>query len=251
MPPPSFQKYPQSSCCHTHKHKFTMAAETTTNILVMALPTSHLSVIQAALFSTAIFPSPGGTSPHWSHLSEWNLIDSWVICHLISVSQSPGPTPSLFSQSVSAAVSVRVGFLGGRNYPLKRNKPETYLSVLQKQTWVTPRGSVSQAKTLRWLTTSRFRLPFMPAIILCEQVSTVFKGPRLEVNSLKIHQELPSQAITPVCLANQDKMWNIPGKRLKDVLKSVSKKRNLLNVDALHSNLEGCSWISRTFPESR
>lgn len=139
----------------------------------------------------------------------------------------------------------------GRNYPLKRNKPETYLSVLQKQTWVTPRGSVLQAKTLRWLTTSRFRLPFMPAIILCEQVSTVFKGPRLEVNSLKIHQELPSQAITPVCLANQDKMWNIPGKRLEDVLKSVSKKRNRLNVDALHSNLEGCSWISRTFPESR
>lgn len=107
-PPPPFQKYPQSSCCHTHKHKFTMAAETTTSILVMALPTSRLSVIQAALFSTAIFPSPGGTSPHWSHLSEWNLIDSWVICHLISVSESPGPTPSLFSQSVSAAVSVRV-----------------------------------------------------------------------------------------------------------------------------------------------
>lgn len=107
-PPPPFQKYPQSSCCHTHKHKFTMAVETTTNILVMALPTSRLSVIQAALFSTAIFPSPGGTSPHWSHLSEWNLIDSWVICHLISVSESPGPIPSLFSQSVSAAVSVRV-----------------------------------------------------------------------------------------------------------------------------------------------
>lgn len=48
------------------------------------------------------------TRRYWSHLSEWNLIDSWVICHLISVSQSAGPIPSLFSQSVSAAVSVRV-----------------------------------------------------------------------------------------------------------------------------------------------
>lgn len=48
---------------------------------------------------------------------------------------------------------------------------------------------------------------------------------RLGVNSLKMHQELPSQGITAVCLANQDKNVTYTRQKLDTLLKSIRRKK--------------------------
>lgn len=58
------------------------------------------------IFNHKSFPSPGGTSPHWCYLSEWNLIRpalEWYVISSLS-GGSPAWTPYLSSQSVAAEV---------------------------------------------------------------------------------------------------------------------------------------------------